>query len=174
MQFAVFVPEEFERRSVIGTVTVSRGGIPIGHLKWKMVIGPIEGEDAAALAAQGEYVARYRQAFISYSSADRRDVLARVQLLRTLGIGYFQDVLDLDPGDRWERELYREIEHCDLFLLFWSESAKQSTWVRREVDAALKLAHQHTPFGPPGTAPRSHRGSTGAVAVARARPPALQ
>jgi TIR domain len=153
VQFEVFVPEKLERRTVIGTVTVSTNGIPIGHLKWKLPIDPIEHQEGAAPVAQGEHVARYRQAFISYASVDRKEVLARVQMLRTLGVGYFQDILNLDPGDRWEHELYREIDHCDLFLLFWSSAAKESNWVRRETEAALRLAKQNDPFGPPELRP---------------------
>jgi hypothetical protein len=36
-------------------------------------------------------------------------------------------------------ELYRQIDRCDLFLLFWSQAAKDSEWVRREVKYALGL-----------------------------------
>jgi hypothetical protein len=43
----------------------------------------------------------------------------------------------LDPGDRWQQELYRNIDNCDLFLLFWSTWAKNSEWVRKEVGYAL-------------------------------------
>jgi len=65
-------------------------------------------------------------------------VLKRVQMLTLLRIGYFQDVLHLKPGDRWERKLYRHIDKCDLFLLFWSTAAKRSQWVLKEVRYALK------------------------------------
>jgi len=44
----------------------------------------------------------------------------------------FQDVLDLDPGDRWEKELYRRIDESDVLFLFWSQAAKDSEWVERE------------------------------------------
>lgn len=44
---------------------------------------------------------------LAFALADRAKVLPRVQMLRTVGIRCFQDVLDLGPGDRWERELYR-------------------------------------------------------------------
>ena len=60
-----------------------------------------------------------------------------MQLLSNLKIDYFQDVLHLEPGDRWERKLYRYIDHADLFLLFWSSSARESVWVRKEVRYAM-------------------------------------
>jgi len=65
-------------------------------------------------------------------------VLKRVQMLKRLKVRCFQDVLDLEPGDRWEEELYRHIDRSDLFLLFWSRAAKGSAWVMREVKYALR------------------------------------
>jgi hypothetical protein len=59
-------------------------------------------------------------------------------MLRLARIRYFQDVLKLEPGDRWERELYRHIDRSDLFLLFWSTRAKESKWVLEEVRYAIK------------------------------------
>ena len=53
---------------------------------------------------------------------------------------FFQDILSLDPGDRWEKKLYENIGRCDLFLLFWSRAAKESEWVIKEAEYAL--AHQ--------------------------------
>jgi hypothetical protein len=85
----------------------------------------------------GDSADRYTQAFVSYASQDRPKVLPRVQMLGTVGIHFFQDVLDLDPGDRWEQKLYTHIDRCDLFLLFWSRAASQSEWVLREVRYAL-------------------------------------
>ena len=64
-------------------------------------------------------------------------MLARVQMLPINGIDYFQDVMALEPGDRWERRIEAGIDRCDLFLLFWSGHAKDSSWVKREVEHAL-------------------------------------
>ena len=60
-----------------------------------------------------------------------------MQMLRHVGVEVFQDVLDLEPGQRWERELYRRIDECDVVLLFWSNAARDSEWVGREIDYAL-------------------------------------
>ena len=54
----------------------------------------------AAERAAGEDARRYHFAFISYASKDRDEVLRRVQLLASVGIDYFQDLLSLEPGDR--------------------------------------------------------------------------
>ncbi len=58
-------------------------------------------------------------------------------MLRMMRIDYFQDVLDLAPGDRWEQELYKRIDESDLFLLFWSRAARESKWVLEETKYAL-------------------------------------
>jgi hypothetical protein len=75
--------------------------------------------------------------FISYAWADRNEVLKRTQMLALNGIEFFQDILALDPGERWERRLYREIDRSDVFYLFWSSAAKESTWVIKEVQYAM-------------------------------------
>ncbi len=59
-------------------------------------------------------------------------------MLQALKISYFEDLLDLEPGDRWGPRLETAIDQCDLFLLFWSSGAKRSKWVRKEVSRALQ------------------------------------
>lgn len=131
-QFAVDVPGNCPLGAIVGSVTISAHSIPIGHIKFKLQITEL-GSEAPVNEAVGEEAKRYKQAFISYASADRSKVLARVQMLDLVGIRYFQDVLSLGPGDRWEKEIYRNIDSCDLFLLFWSKAARDSEWVLKEV-----------------------------------------
>jgi hypothetical protein len=138
VQFGVTVPDEAKIGNVIGTVTVSQNSVPIGHVKFKLQITETWSIDSDDVEPVGEDARRYRKAFVSYASPDRSKVLARVQMLQAVGIRYFHDVLDLDPGDRWERELYRHIDESDLFLLFWSAAAKKSEWVMKEVQYALR------------------------------------
>ena len=64
-------------------------------------------------------------------------MLRRVQMLPVAGIQYFQDLFDLEPGEVWSTGLEEAIQQADVFLLFWSSRAKESVWVRREVDFAL-------------------------------------
>lgn len=117
--------------TVIGEVLVSQDSVPIGEIKFKLKV-------AAALAAGDNQAApsgearRYRKAFVSYASQDRAEVLRRVQMLTAAGIEFFQDVIDLRPGDRWSDELYDKIDESDVLFLFWSSAARRSDWVERE------------------------------------------
>jgi DNA-binding NarL/FixJ family response regulator len=150
VQFGVHAPDP---ATLVGTVGVSRDGIPLGYVKFKLDVStilPVFGP--ARPAPVGEAAHRYRKAFISYASPDRPEVLKRVQMLGRLGIDYFQDVLKLEPGDRWEKQLYRHIAESDLFLLFWSTAARNSEWVLKELRYALERKGDDD-LAPPEIAP---------------------
>ena len=89
-------------------------------------------------AAFGEY----ENVFLSYASSDRVEVLKHYQLLKRLGLNVFQDVLELDPGERWEKALYKHIDEADLVLLYWSTAAAKSEWVEREAVYALQCSER--------------------------------
>lgn len=116
-------------RAVVGTVMVAVDSVPIGEITFKVrfTSDVVRGSHMPNGLAR-----RYRRAFVSYASENRREVLSKVQMLSAAGIEYFQDVLDLDPGDRWERKLYSRIDESDVMFLFWSAAAKASEWVERE------------------------------------------
>jgi len=129
-------PDLATASTVIGRVRIAVAGMPAGTLRFQVALAAAGtatgGADARALRAR-----RYRRAFVSYASNDRAAVLRCVQAFRIAGMSVFQDILDLDPGDRWEQALYREIDTCDVFLLFWSKAAADSVWVNKEIDYAL-------------------------------------
>ena len=142
-------------------VRVSLDGALVGELHFKLTVDRAGAREQNVL--QPASPRRYTRAFFSYSSDDRVKVLEVAQSYRVAGIEFFQDVLNLDPGARWDRDLHREIENCDLFLLFWSRAASKSEWVAREAKFALELrqsAPEQRPDlvplileGPPITAP---------------------
>jgi hypothetical protein len=137
VQFGVTVPPDISAGGVIGTVIVSRDSVPIGQLKFKVNVDKSGSAGVVASPKVAEGLHRYRRAFISYSSTDRVEVLKRTQMLAEVGIEFFQDILTLEPGDLWEHAIYQEIDRCDVFLLFWSTSAKASEWVAKEWRYAL-------------------------------------
>jgi hypothetical protein len=146
VQFGVNVPETFKPKSIFGTLTVSYQSVPIGHVKFMFkIVAPAAAQQAEekpvappAPAPPSQSFVRYRQAFISYASEDRAEVLKRVQMLKTVNINFFHDLLSLEPGERWEQSLYKHIDDSDVIFLFWSTAAKRSQWVEREVQYALQ------------------------------------
>lgn len=91
-----------------------------------------------------------RKAFASYASADRQRVLDRVASVRlAAALQVFLDCHDLCPGQAWQPRLAQEIDGCDTFLLFWSDAAAASTWVRWEWERALaRHGLEHLQFHP--------------------------
>ncbi|MES1156530.1 MAG: toll/interleukin-1 receptor domain-containing protein [Alphaproteobacteria bacterium] len=131
-QFTVEIGET-ERAFFVTRVFVN--GAPT--LRHSFVVTAVKIDQRTA-AYHGARTRKYRRAFVSYSSHDRLEVLARVQVLQALGTEVFQDVLNLRPGVLWGRELLRRIAECDIFILFWSRAAAQSDAVRLEIDYALR------------------------------------
>ena len=66
-------------------------------------------------------------------------MLEVAQSYRAAGLSFFQSILSLDPGARWERQLYNEIDKCDLSFLLWWKAASTSEWVQKEARYALAL-----------------------------------
>jgi hypothetical protein len=146
-QFFVRVPSTVELGSYPIKVMVITDAIPIAALRFKLRI-VTRREPLGELTIQGDDAHRYRHAFLSYSSEDRAEVLKRAQSLKAASIDFFQDLLSIEPGERWEHRLYQEIDRSDLFLLFWSSNAARSEWVTREAEYALKrqsISPDHMP-----------------------------
>jgi hypothetical protein len=153
VQFGVTVPTHFSPKTVVGTVTVSRDLVPMGHVKFKLQVCQSRTVTVGEETPQARWnMHRYSRAFLSYASHDRNEVLKRTQMLAGVHVDFFQDLLTLEPGQRWERQLYTEIDRCDLFLLFWSSAAKKSEWVRKEVNYAI-ARHGGDDLAPPEILP---------------------
>jgi hypothetical protein len=126
--------------SQVGKLLVSLNDVPIGVIRFVITVSRSAPRDLAWMQTRPTGRAtRYGSAFISYASEDRPEVMRRVQMLEALGIKYFQDLLSLDPGERWEKAIYHAIDDADLFLLFWSTAARESSYVRKEIGYAIQL-----------------------------------
>jgi len=136
--FVVGLPAAAAGRSHTLRVRVLIEDMPIGRLTFALRVAAPEAALDDAPRIQGIDATRYRYAFLSYSSADRVEVLKNARLLRALGIDFFQDLLSLEAGQEFEPKLFAEIDRCDLFLLFWSKTAAASDWVIRETEHALE------------------------------------
>lgn len=136
-QFFVTAPAGVGSRAFLGRIRASIEGVPIGNIGFKIVVSEDGKGRPHNCVSISNAVLRFRKAFASYAAADRQEVLKRIQGLSAVGVEVFQDVLHLDPGARWEKELYRAIDESELFLLFWSTAASRSEWVLKEVRYAL-------------------------------------
>lgn len=135
--FLVTLPETQSPLDYFPIIQVSLDGTPIGRIQFKLSADTAASSNTLAAEPRGDSAGRYRYAFLSYASKDRTEVLKRAQSLRATNIDFFQDILSLDPGERWESALYSHIDRCDLFLLFWSKAAAESEWVLKEIEYAL-------------------------------------
>jgi hypothetical protein len=137
VQFVLSVPAALAGGDLVGTVYVSQDRIPFGHVKFVLRCRRAGEQPAHDPTSLEPGWTRYAYAFISYASADRAEVLKRVQMLARCRIDFFQDLLTLEPGERWQRALYKTIDRSDVVFLFWSRAARDSEWVRKEIQYAL-------------------------------------
>jgi hypothetical protein len=149
-QFLATLPAGTSGQSFFPVVRVSVDGKLIGAIKFRLLSDATASQPTSV--PLGDHAKRYRYAFVSYASIDRREVLKRVQMLEVTEQEYFQDILSLNPGKRWKKKLYENIDRCDVFFLFWSQAAKDSRWVRKEAKYAL-ARQQKNPDSEPDLVP---------------------
>jgi hypothetical protein len=140
LQFEIELPDAPLKRTLRPLLTFFVNGCPAGDLRPTLYVVP-NARDASPSYVNEEARA-FRKAFLSYASPDRPAVCRVAQALPATGTQYFQDVLSLEPGERWERRLYQEIDGCDVFMLFWSRHARESQWVIKEAEYALARQQQ--------------------------------
>jgi len=131
--FIVDVPPALAPGDYPGQINILHDGL----LLWRIVFEITVGADSGAQMTLRARQQLFRTAFASYASADRAEVLRRVQGLSAAGVDVFLDVIALRAGQQWEEELFENIRQRDIFYLFWSEAARASEWVEREWRYAL-------------------------------------
>jgi hypothetical protein len=138
IDFKMRLPNVTEPLTLIPKVRVFVNAVPAGNVIFKINVVPSSQEFPQSFAPRE--VRAYSKPFLSYAHEDRLQVLRAAQVISALKMEFFQDVLKITPGERWERRLYSEIERCDVFLLFWSRHAKASKWVVSEAEYALQVS----------------------------------
>lgn len=173
--FDVVVSSAVAAERVVLGFEVAVNGIPIAHPRLEVDVGGSARRLMGRIAGFGGRgrsadVAAPTSAFASYSSKDRLRVLDGVGALEAVGVDVFTDCLDLGAGERFKTRITRELIERDLYVLFWSQNARESEWVTWELDTVLdrrgelpvrvhplepdvdpptRLSHLH--FGSPGT-----------------------
>lgn len=131
VQFELDAPAQ--ERNVISKVVVSQDSIPIGTIRFTLEVKQSsQNKERKGSVSPSGTARRFSRAFVSYSSSDREEVLKRAQMLKRVGIEVFQDILSIEPGQRWEDEIYDNIDQSDVMFLFWSSSARDSEEVKKE------------------------------------------
>lgn len=77
--------------------------------------------------------------FVSYSTTDLTDVQELEAKLATRGIEVFVAHHSVLPGESLTQEIKNAIGRCDIFILLWSQNAKDSDWVAQEIGIANQL-----------------------------------
>ena len=85
------------------------------------------------------------EVFISYSTHDLHPVDELVAMLNTPGVHAFAAEYSVLPGGDLSPEIMDAIGTCDLFILLWSQNAKESEWVPQEIGIAVANERQIIP-----------------------------
>ncbi len=75
--------------------------------------------------------------FISHNKSDKATARLLASALAETGVNVWFDEWNLRPGDSIVGGIESGITDCDVFVLIWSENAKQSNWVGTEMRAAI-------------------------------------
>jgi hypothetical protein len=153
--FVVSVPRAVSKDTYPGSASIRLNGLEIARMSFVVGVGPAK----AAVDEIPSQTTTHRNAFASYASQDRAEVLSRVQGMETAykGLDVFVDVVDLRSGQNWEQELGKRIAAADVFYLFWCRHAMNSEWVGKEWHSALETKGldfiDPVPLEPPKFAP---------------------
>jgi len=136
--FVVSVPKEAKEGTHRGVASVRINNSEIAKIHFVLVVTHKTKESTpTAIALDFRH---HKRAFASYASADRQQVVARVQGMESAwkGLSVFMDTMDLRAGQHWEEQLWNAISQSDVFYLFWCRHALKSAWVEREWRFALE------------------------------------
>ena len=78
------------------------------------------------------------KAFISHNKADKEQARTLAGLLIEQGESVWFDEWDLRPGDSLTGGIEEGLDSSDVFILIWSEAARQSKWVGTELRATIR------------------------------------
>lgn len=134
-KFRVALPEDYSKKQIDFGCSVQFDGIEITRLYFTVPVG-----------SKKKVAVRFtrkdcRRAFVSYSHKDRLRVAEQLLAIQEVApkLRFWMDNRSMTAGDMWRNAIASAIRNADVFLLFWSVSAKASSEVRKEWEYALRL-----------------------------------
>ncbi|MFW3147104.1 MAG: TIR domain-containing protein [Thermoplasmatota archaeon] len=128
--FKVRVPSDVEFGEKDGTIFVYARDCLIARMDFSLNV-TMSGEGPGKAVPDK---IRYRSAFVSYSTMDTDEVLARIQGIRAVApyMDIFFDKRSIDQGEDWKERIRNEIIERDILYLFWSKNSASSSYVDEE------------------------------------------
>lgn len=132
--FAIFLPADYAKKQILLKATVYFDDVPATKL---MLTVKVQAQAQPELEVKRQDIL---SAFVSYASQDRIRVASLIQGMSKArpDLDIFFDVSSLTSGQKWEQQLYTEIDSRDILFLCWSQNARSSPWVEREWRYALR------------------------------------
>ncbi|MCP5076259.1 MAG: toll/interleukin-1 receptor domain-containing protein [Rhodobacteraceae bacterium] len=137
IDFLARLPRNADGKDYIASAIFSVDGRPIGEIEFVLKCRDVI--ESPEVTMHGTRSTLFEKFFFSYSSEDRDQVRLVAQAYDAVEQEFFMDILDLSPGERWEQGLHEKIKEADVLMLFWSEAARSSIEVKREVEFGLKV-----------------------------------
>src|SRR5215203_537711 len=126
-----------------GHLSVFMGSILLAEINLNVKVDSQLASTALGAALQEREDARpYHDIFASYSHKDTAIVEEFERYIGALGSRYLIDRKTLRAGEVWDDRLRGMIREADVFQLFWSRNAMQSTFVEQEWRYALSLGRE--------------------------------
>ena len=151
--FALDIPQDFEKRQILLTAMVYFNDVPATRLMMTLQLQTQQEKRLELLRSD------VLSAFVSYASQDRARVAGLIQGMKKArpDMDIFFDINNLRSGENWEQTLRSEIEGRDILFLCWSQHAKESCWVDMEWRCALASkgldSIEPIPIDPPDICP---------------------
>ena len=141
--FNVTLPQNFDKKKCFVEIIISVNDLPLGELSFTTkVVNAYSFEKVVT----DVFPKQYKKVFMSYAHQDIEKVRPYAHAYKVEKRDYFFDRDSLVIGDVYEEKILDYINTSDLFLLFWSEHAAVSDYVKKEFLAALKRAYPQVPF----------------------------